>query len=165
VSEGKKDDEVDPFFGPVISKYTSEQAVEDGFLLDVRILNPKWKDGFGLISHVTTNLLNLGYWETTCSRGVEQKDAGKTELCQRNFETFCAKQAVAEHCEWKRGGPRLRMCNVLDLLTQAHHIMVRKGVLDTFYSGRIEFPDGVKRKIFIEQNEYEKFTVMLPEDH
>jgi len=164
-SEGNKDsNEKDGFFGPVIYKYTSGQAVEDGFLLDVRILNPNWKAGFGLISHITTNLLSHGYWETTCTHGVEQKDAGKSEICRVNFEKFCSKVVGATHCEFKKE-KRLRMCNVMDLLTQAQQIIRRKGIRDTFYSGLVEFPDGVKRKVCIGLNEFDRYTVMLPEDY
>jgi len=159
-------DEKDGLFDEknLIYKYTSDQAVEDGFLLDVRILSLKWKDGFGMISHVTTNLLSQGYWEMTCSHGIEQKDAGKSELCRYNFEKYCSKVVGATHCEFKKE-KHLRMCNMLDLLTQAQQIITRRGILDTFYSGFIEFPDGMKRKVFIGANEFEKFTVMLPEDY
>lgn len=60
------------------------------------------------------------------------------------------------------GSPRL--VNVLDLLNQALKICQSKPA-NHFYSGRIEFPDGQRRKIFIGQNETGKFTVMLPEDY
>ena len=45
----------------VISTYTSEQATEDGILLDIRTVNPEWERG--IFSHVTTNLLtSCGYF-------------------------------------------------------------------------------------------------------
>jgi len=148
----------------LIYKYTSEQAVEDGFLLDVRILKPQWKDGFGMISHITTNVLSQGYWETECRFGVTLQEAGKSEKCRLHFVKECSKQPGVAQCEFKKER-RLRMCNILDLLTQAQQIISREGILGTFYSGFIEFPDGIKRKIFIAVNEFEKFTIMLPEDY
>ena len=39
----------------VLSRYTIEQATEDGILLDIRKVNPDWEKG--LFSHVTVNLL------------------------------------------------------------------------------------------------------------
>ena len=52
----------------VIFKYSSNQAVEDGFLLDVSVINPKWKNG--IISHITTNLLGRGYFKEDKSLNV-----------------------------------------------------------------------------------------------
>ena len=52
----------DEFFSDaeVVSAYTSEQATEDGVLLDIRKVNPAWEKG--IFSHVTTNLLTThGY--------------------------------------------------------------------------------------------------------
>ncbi len=60
--------------------------------------------------------------------------------------------------------------NLLDLLNQSNE-MIRKashGFKDpkeTFYSGNIELPNGHQQQIFIEMNEFEKYTIMLPEDH
>ncbi len=60
------------------------------------------------------------------------------------------------------GSPRL--VNIVDLLNQA--LTICKGTdADHFYSGRIEFPDGARRKIFIAQNETGRFTIMLPGDY
>ena len=63
---------------------------------------------------------------------------------------------------------KIRIPNLLDLLNQANQI-VRKATnnfqdFDTFFSGSIELPSGEQQKIFIEQNETGKFTVMLPQD-
>jgi len=59
--------------------------------------------------------------------------------------------------------------NLIDLLNQARLIMVRNyqetKEQDHFYSGLIEFPSGVKGKIFMAQNESGKYTIMLPEDY
>ncbi len=58
----------------------------------------------------------------------------------------------------------MRLVNVVDLLNQA--LTICKGTdADHFYSGRIEFPDGQRRKVFICQNETGKFTIMLPSDY
>ena len=57
---------------------------------------------------------------------------------------------------------------VLDLLNQSMKIVKEKSQnmnkFDTFFDGQIELPSGEKQKVFIEQNETEKFTIMLPED-
>ena len=47
------------FYGEPVFVYTSEQAVEDGILFDVTVLNPKWKEG--MFNYVTVNLLHSGY--------------------------------------------------------------------------------------------------------
>ena len=44
----------------VIFKYTSQQAEEDGILLDVTRINPEWNKG--IFNYVTTNLLSRGYF-------------------------------------------------------------------------------------------------------
>ena len=60
--------------------------------------------------------------------------------------------------------------NVLDLLNQALSI-VREGSKnfserpDTFYCGKIELPNGESQEIFIELNELDRYTILLPEDH
>ncbi len=63
---------------------------------------------------------------------------------------------------------KLNFANILDLLNQALHIVKTKSknfkVHDTFFSGKIEFPDGERNQIFIEMNETGKYTLMLPED-
>ena len=46
--------------GDLIFSYTSDQATADGILLDVRKVNPEWERG--IFSHITTNLLSLGYF-------------------------------------------------------------------------------------------------------
>lgn len=63
----------------------------------------------------------------------------------------------------------VRIINLLDLLNQANEI-VKNGSnnfkdFDSFFSGEIELPNGTKQKVFIQQNETGKFTIMLPEDY
>ncbi len=48
-----------PEFGQPVFEYISQQAVEDGILLDIAVINPTWKEG--LFNYVTTNLLTKGY--------------------------------------------------------------------------------------------------------
>ena len=43
----------------IISQYSSEQAVEDGILMDVSVIRKEW--GRGIINYITTNLLGKGY--------------------------------------------------------------------------------------------------------
>jgi hypothetical protein len=46
-------------FGQPVFEYTSQQAVEDGILMDITVINPTWKEG--LFNYVTTSLLTKGY--------------------------------------------------------------------------------------------------------
>jgi hypothetical protein len=55
--------------------------------------------------------------------------------------------------------------NFLDLLSQAARIFRKKLADDYFASGVIELPSGEKQKIFIAQNETNRYTAMLPEDY
>lgn len=63
---------------------------------------------------------------------------------------------------------KLSVLNLLDLLNQCVFIVKKKSKnfikFDTFYSGEIELPNGERTRVFIEQNETGKFTIMLPED-
>lgn len=43
----------------IISSYTSEQAVEDGILLDILDINVEWESG--IFRYITTNLIGHGY--------------------------------------------------------------------------------------------------------
>ncbi len=110
----------------LIDVYTSEQAEEDGVLVDITRTNPSWK--MGLFNYVTSNLLCKGY------------------IKEDKIYPVC----------------------VCDLLNQALEIVRIETkdftVPDTFFSGKVEFPDGVKRIVFIERNEHDKLTIMLPED-
>ncbi len=64
---------------------------------------------------------------------------------------------------------KISIPNLLDLLNQANQIVRRETksftVMDTFFDGSIEMPDGERQKIFIVWNETGKFTIMLPEDY
>ena len=46
-------------YGEPVFVYTSDQAVEDGILFDITVVNPEWKKG--LFNYVTVNLLQSGY--------------------------------------------------------------------------------------------------------
>lgn len=52
----------------LISTYTSDQATEDGLLLEIKIINPKWEKG--IFSHITTSLLSKGYFKDDQSINV-----------------------------------------------------------------------------------------------
>lgn len=88
----------------------------------------------GIFSHATTNILK--------SRGyINETEEG---------ETF-------------------NIPNLMDLLRQCQEIILKKdedlnNLSDYFYSGKIEFPSGEKGLVFLEENEYKRFTIMLPED-
>lgn len=47
------------FYGEPVFVYTSDQAVEDGILFDITVINQQWSKG--LFNYVTVNLLNRGY--------------------------------------------------------------------------------------------------------
>ena len=56
----------------VISRYTSEQATEDGILLETKILKNKIKGiENGPFSHITVNLLKKGGYMTEDENGIE----------------------------------------------------------------------------------------------
>jgi len=63
---------------------------------------------------------------------------------------------------------KINIPNLLDLLNQALQIVKEKTNnlqdFDSFFSGKIELPNGEKQEIFIELNETNRFTIMLPED-
>ena len=127
-SEALKMDEKNNLFNEkdIIYSYTSQQAEEDGYIVDITKINPSWKHG--LFNYVTTNLLSKGYIKDDT----------------------------------------VNIPNMLDLLNQSLQIVKNKSqnftVPDTFFAGKIEFPDGEKKEIFIEMNETGKYTLMLPED-
>ena len=111
-----------------ISVYTSEDAVEDGILVDLATIDPKWEKG--LFRYVTTNLLSRGYMN----------------------------------------GSAINVVNLVDLLNQALQIVKKRShdftdPMESFYDGDIELPSGSQQSIFIEMNEHEKYTILLPEDH
>ena len=86
--------------------------------------------------------------------------------------------------DWKKGGfnyvtfnllskgyvrdGKVSIPNILDLLNQCLFIVKKKSKdftqHDSFFSGKIELPNGDRQTIFMEQNETGKFTIMLPED-
>jgi len=63
---------------------------------------------------------------------------------------------------------KINIPNLLDLLNQALQIVKEKTNnlqdFDSFFSGKIELPNGEKQEIFVELNETNRFTIMLPED-
>lgn len=80
---------MDELFGEVISKYTSEQGIEDGFLF--RIADVK---GFekSPVNIITTNLMDKGYWK--------QYPDGKIELNIPNLKDLLV--AIIKHCSKKQ---------------------------------------------------------------
>jgi hypothetical protein len=151
------------FFKPedIISIYTSEQAVEDGILFDVDIIlakQPACKQFF--LKYVTTGLLEQGYWNNRCNKGVLTSEAYISQTCTRCEELF------KMHKNNKPCLDRtLNIPNLTDLLNQATRIFRKKPVDDYFVSGIIELPSGQKQKIFIAQNETGRYTAMLPEEY
>jgi len=64
---------------------------------------------------------------------------------------------------------KINVPNLLDLLNQSLQIVRKETknftVMDTFFDGSIELPNGDQQNIFIGWNETGKFTIMLPEDY
>ena len=156
-------DKVTEVFGEPISVYTSNQAVEDGILLNLKVLENKIK---GItapnapFSHITTNLLTKhGYMteNSTIKCGHQFKD----------IEGIWVKPTMNEcpHCYTKANQVTFNYPNILDLLNQALQIIKKGPKGDWMYSGKIETPNGNKQTIFIQQNETGKFTILLPEDN
>ena len=137
----------------IVSTYTSQQAIEDGFLFDLDLLINKhyFPVKTPPLKYVTTNLLQKGYWTTRCKQGPQ------CATCEVWIKHSGDKLSCLE--------PTLNIPNILDLITQALQIFNRKPEDDYFVSGKIELPSGEKQEIFIAQNETGRYTIMLPEDN
>lgn len=142
----------DEVFGEPIYVYTSNQAVEDGILLDVKVLADKIKDIDGPrspIKYITTNLLTkYGY----------MREYQGDQVCGHTFKDVNGEwiKATIEECPYcykKANEIKFNYPNLIDLLNQALHIIKRSGKVDHFYAGKIETPDGTRQQIFIVQNE------------
>ena len=72
-------------------------------------------------------------------------------------------------CGYLKDDSTLNIPNLLDLLNQSLQIVKRKSEnftkWDRFFEGEIELPSGNRQQVFIQLNELEKFTIMLPEDY
>ena len=119
-----------------VFEYGIKEAEEDGYIFDVTQLNQEWKQG--IFNYVTIHLLRRGY--LNMDKGINH------ELNEK-----------------------VNISNILDLLNQANQIVKTKSNnfkdFDHFFSGEIELPNGDNQKVFIQQNETGKFTIMLPEDY
>ena len=147
-----------PYSGfELVSKYTSAQAVEDGFLFDVNLLV---KSGNIPIKYITTGLLEKGYWNDTCKNGVRSEEVGIKDRCA-SCETFIKHQGEKLSCLERT----LNIPNMTDLITQSLRIFSKKPTDDWFVSGMVELPSGQKQKVFIAQNETGSYTLMLPEEY
>jgi hypothetical protein len=146
----------------VVSRYSIEQAVEDGLLVETKILNkikgidsPK-----APFSHITNNLLfKHGYM-------AENYDVfcGHTRLNLLTGKYYRCKIRDCPECNAEKGEVIVNYPNILDLLNQALQILKRHPRGDHHYQGEIELPSGMKQMIYIELNEIGRFTIMLPED-
>jgi hypothetical protein len=120
-----------------IYSYGSNEAVEDGILVDLGVL------GFtrGLFTYVTSNLLGtLGYCED---------DENMHPMAEPNdaIKLVCLKDLLIQAHEIVRSKSK------------------NFTKFDYFFEGDVEIPSGERKKIFIAQNETGKFTIMLPEDY
>ena len=52
-------EDITDYFGEPIYTYTLDNAVEDGFFVDLRAINPNYAKG--MFSHATTTLMSKGY--------------------------------------------------------------------------------------------------------
>lgn len=147
-----------PYSGfQLVSKYTSAQAVEDGLLFDVDILV---KSGNIPIKYITTGLLEKGYWNDRCEKGVTRREVGINDRCA-SCETFIKHQGEKLSCLERT----LNIPNMTDLISQGLRIFRKKPPDDWFVSGMVELPSGQKQKVFIAQNETGRYTLMLPEEY
>lgn len=59
--------------------------------------------------------------------------------------------------------------NIIDLLNQCNQIVKKKSnnfkKYDSMFAGKIEFPSGEQKEVWICENELGMFTIMLPEDY
>lgn len=64
---------------------------------------------------------------------------------------------------------KINVPNLLDLLNQCNQIVKKKShnfkKYDRMFTGKVEFPDGEKREVWMCENELWHFTIMLPEDY
>jgi hypothetical protein len=149
----------------LVSKYTSEEAFEDGFLFDVDLLIKAKKyipAGECPIKYITTSVLALGYWNDRCKNAVVLKDAGKADRC--GSCDVWIKRDLTNEGKLSCLTPTLNIPNILDLLMGALKIFRKKSQDDYFVSGKIELPNGDKQTVYIAQNETGRYTLMLPED-
>jgi hypothetical protein len=154
----------------LVSQYTSNEAVEDGFLFDLDLLVKagKIKPAAQLpIKYITTSLLDLGYWKDRCDNAVKLADAGTADRCQSCptwivFIKHGNKNGDVLPC--KEGEKELNIANVLNLIVSALKIFRKKPLDDYFVSGRVELPNGEKQEVYIAQNETGRYTLMLPSD-
>jgi hypothetical protein len=69
----------------------------------------------------------------------------------------------------KDGKSKINIPNILDLLNSCNQIVKKESDnftrKDWLYTGMIELPCGDSQKVFIQQNDTGKFTIMLPEDY
>jgi hypothetical protein len=152
----------------IVSKYTSEEATEDGFLFDLDLLVKAGniKPAAQLpIKYITTNLLDLGYWKDRCDNAVKREDAGTADRCQSCPTWLVFAKTGNKTLPCTEDSKELNIPNVLDLVVAALKIYNKKIKDDWFVSGQIELPSGKKQKVYIAQNETGRYTLMLPEDY
>ena len=153
----------------LVSKYTSDEAVEDGFLFDLDLLVKA-----GLIrtasqlpiKYITTSVLDLGYWKEPCEHHIKRENIGLTQACRdcKVFKKYYSSAQAVIPCS-EHDKQELNMPNVRDLIVAALKIFNKKPQDDYFVSGRIELPSGDKQEVYIAQNETGRYTLMLPEDY
>jgi hypothetical protein len=125
----------DPFKdAPIISQYTSNDAENDGILVQTSTLLPE-HNGYAphVISHITTNLLD--------SEGYFTHKDGRTDYSR---------------------------ANIVDLLNQAGpkiQSALEKDENEYFLSMNLEGPRGSRYEAYAAQNEYHRWTLMLPADY
>ena len=76
---------------------------------------------------------------------------------------------LLQECGYMGKDDQINIPNILDLLIQCDCIIRKEAInlqlLEDFYTGKIELPNGQKQEIYIGINETGKFTIMLPEDY
>jgi hypothetical protein len=151
----------------VISKYTTDEATEDGWLLELAILKDKLTGVDSPrcpFSHVTVNLLKkLGYMTETYD-----DFCGHTKTNVLTGQKYRCRIRECPECYEKKGEIKFNYPNMLDLLNQATQVFKRgiaKQGEDWHYEGRIETPSGKKQLIYINLNDKRRFTILLPEDN
>jgi hypothetical protein len=152
----------------LVSKYTSDEAVEDGFLFDLDLLVKAGniKPAAQLpIKYITTSVLDLGYWKDRCNRAVKLEDAGTADRCQSCPTWLVFAKTGPKTLPCKEDKQELNIANVLDLVVAALKIFNKKPADDWFVSGLVELPSGKKQTVYIAQNETGRYTLMLPEDN
>lgn len=145
-----KTNEVTEFFGEVISKYTSDQAEEDGIL--VKTDNP-------IINHVTRTVWDKciePFIEASAMTKLSLSNKPMSEVIEVGKKSFIVNIKITE--EQKKSAAKQLLKKLLDTAIIQIKAQNREDWLYTLKDCR-------GWELWVAQNETGKFTLMFPEDY